>query len=185
MTSHRMVLKKMLQQDRWQVMSLFALLIKPKPKYIFCSRVKLLCSFKTTVFFLKLSTVVSYRPVQCAAPVLWNSLPLTKRTRRSLAINFLKSILKHFFLGKLIIYQNDSKVQCFKHFNFNFVQNFRLCRFSHSMEFFCYCCCYYQLFRNFFNCNLMLSSFEYFIVLSLYKFFIVIIIIISYKTGVK
>ena len=148
MTSHRMVLKKMLQQDRLQVMSLFALLIKPKPKYIFCSRVKLLCSFKTTVFFLKLSTVVSYRPVQCAAPVLWNSLPLTKRTRRSLAINFLKSILKHFFLGKLIIYQNDSKVQCFKHFNFNFVQNFRLCRFSHSMEFFCHCCCYQQLYND-------------------------------------
>ena len=37
----------------------------------------------------------------------------------------------------------------------------------------------------FFNCNLMWSAFEYFIVLVLYKFFIIIKIIISYKTGLK
>ena len=62
---------------------------------IFCNRVKLLCSFKTTVIFLKLSTVLSFRPVHCAAPVLWNSLPLTIRTSSSLAIfkNHLKTFL--------------------------------------------------------------------------------------------
>ena len=64
----------------------------------FESRVKLLYSFKTTVVFLKLSTVVSFRPVHCAVPVLWNSLPLSKRTSRSLAI--FKKHLKTFLFRK-------------------------------------------------------------------------------------
>ena len=43
-----------------------------------------------------------------AAPVLWNSLPLTIRT--STASPFLKSNLKHFFLRKLLICWNSSNV---------------------------------------------------------------------------
>ena len=43
-----------------------------------------------------------------AAPVLWNSLPLTERT--STASPFLKSNLKHFFLRKLLICWNSSNV---------------------------------------------------------------------------
>ena len=53
----------MLQPDPWQVMSLFALPINPKPKFIFCSRVTLFCSSKTRVILLKLSAVLSFRPV--------------------------------------------------------------------------------------------------------------------------
>ena len=66
-----------------------------KAKIYFCSRVKLLCFFKTTVLFLKLSTALSFWPVHCAAPVLWNSLPLTIRTSSSLAIfkKHLKTLL--------------------------------------------------------------------------------------------
>ena len=43
-----------------------------------------------------------------AAPVLWNSLPLTIRTSSSLAI--FKSNLKHFFLRNLLICWNSSNV---------------------------------------------------------------------------
>ena len=69
-----------------------------KAEIYFCSRVKLLCSFKTTVIFLKLSTVLSFRPVHCAAPVLWNSLPLNIKASSSLAI--FKKHLKTFLFRK-------------------------------------------------------------------------------------
>ena len=42
-----------------------------------------------------------------AAPVFWNSLPLTIRTSSSL-----KSNLKHFYLGKLSVRFNISNVYC-------------------------------------------------------------------------
>ena len=57
-----MTLKRMLQQDRWQVMSLFASSIKPKPKYIFAEWGYLVL-WRPQYVSIKLSAVFSFRPV--------------------------------------------------------------------------------------------------------------------------
>ena len=58
-----MTVKRMLQQDRWQVMSLFALSIKPKPKYIFAVEWGCLVLWRPQYFLIKLSAFLSFRPV--------------------------------------------------------------------------------------------------------------------------
>ena len=63
MTFHRMTLKRMLLQDRWQVMSLFASSIKPKPKYIFALAWGHLVLWRPQYLLIKLSAVLSFRPV--------------------------------------------------------------------------------------------------------------------------